>query len=122
MHLYFYLPPAVFLLLSGHIPVYYAAMLVLTWGEVFCTIADGPYVSNRVPASHRGRINSFSSVLSSAVYGVCSLAVGWLRRSGRIMACWVSFWALVTRRFRRRSTSLTTASRVTSARPATRMA
>ncbi|MBQ7144763.1 MAG: MFS transporter [Oscillospiraceae bacterium] len=80
-----------FLICMGVIPVYYAAMLVLTWGEVFCTIADGPYLTNRIPASHRGRINSFSSVLSSVCYGACSLGVGWLYdNTGRIPS-----WALL---------------------------
>lgn len=67
---------AVFLLLMGRIPMYYAAMLIFTWGEIFNTISDGPYVSSRVPASHRGRINSAASVLSSALYAVFSLVIG----------------------------------------------
>ena len=44
--------------LLGTVPMYYAAMTVFTLGEVFYTLPRSPYISNRTPASHRGRINS----------------------------------------------------------------
>ena len=68
----------VFLALLGFIPSYYAAILLFTWGEIFITTAEGPYLSTRIPASHRGRINSFSSVLGSITYSVLNLGVGQL--------------------------------------------
>ncbi len=80
-----------FLLLIGHIPIYYLAMLLFTWGEIFSTISSGPYVTRRVPASHRGRINAVTSVLGAVVHGGCALAVGGLYDNvGR-----TSSWALV---------------------------
>ncbi|MCR5041801.1 MAG: MFS transporter, partial [Clostridia bacterium] len=66
----------VFLLLLGFIPGYYIAMLVFTWGEIFSTVAEGPYVSSRVPASHRGRINGLMSVFGAAITGAVDLTVG----------------------------------------------
>ena len=33
-----------FLTFLGTIPMYYAAMLIFTWGEIINTIADGPYL------------------------------------------------------------------------------
>ena len=67
-----------FLLLLGFIPGYYLAMLVFTLGEIFDVLSSGPYVSTRVPASHRGRINGLMSVVYTAVTGVIELAVGQL--------------------------------------------
>ena len=67
---------AVFLLLLGKIPAYYAAMLLFTWGEIFATIAEEPYLSARVPATHRGRVNGFTSVLAAVLQGGIELAVG----------------------------------------------
>ena len=88
-HLLFAAGYLLFLLLIGHIPIYYLAMLLFTWGEIFCTIADGPYLSSRIPSSHRGRINGFSSVLGTVIHAVCSLAVGQLYdRLGRT-AAWI---------------------------------
>ena len=66
----------VFLLLLGVVPAYYAAMLLFTWGEIFATIAEGPYLSARVPETHRGRINGFSSVLAAVLQGGVELTVG----------------------------------------------
>ncbi|MBR1845378.1 MAG: MFS transporter, partial [Oscillospiraceae bacterium] len=66
----------VFLALLGHVPVYYLAMLLFTWGEIFATISGGPYLSSRIPASHRGRVNGFSSVLGAVISSVCDLSVG----------------------------------------------
>lgn len=68
----------VFLALLGFIPSYYAAILLFTWGEIFVTTAEGPFLSTRIPASHRGRINSFSSVLGSITYSVLNVGVGQL--------------------------------------------
>jgi len=67
-----------FLLLLGFVPGYYLAMLVFTWGEIFSTIAEGPYVSTRVPASHRGRINGVMQIAYIAVSGGVNLLVGQL--------------------------------------------
>ena len=53
-----------FLLFLGRIAFYYVAMLLFTWGEIFTTISEGPYTSTRMPASHRGRINGFNSLLN----------------------------------------------------------
>lgn len=67
---------AMFLLMLGIIPVYYAAMFMFTFGEIFATIAEGPYVTRRFPASHRGRINGMRAVIGTVISGVTQLAVG----------------------------------------------
>ena len=66
----------VFLLLLGFTPGYYLAMLIFTWGEIFDVLSSGPYLSTRVPASHRGRINGIMSVAFMTVVSVVELAVG----------------------------------------------
>ena len=81
----------IFLLLLGFIPGYYLAITVFTWGEIFSTIAEGPYVSTRIPASHRGRINGFMTVVYTAVTGGVDLAVGQLY--DRAGSAWT--WALI---------------------------
>ena len=66
----------VFLTLLGNIPAYYIAIVLFTFGEIFTTIANGPYLTARIPASHRGRINGFMTVVQSVLQGICMLAVG----------------------------------------------
>ena len=68
----------IFLLLLGFIPGYYLAMLVFTWGEIFDTLGDGPYISSRIPASHRGRINGIMGVFYTIITGAVDLTVGQL--------------------------------------------
>lgn len=81
----------IFLLLLGFIPGYYLAMLVFTWGEIFDAISSGPYVSSRIPASHRGRINGLMSVAYAAITGGVDLVVGQLYdRAGSVWA-----WGLI---------------------------
>ena len=80
-----------FLLLLGFIPGYYLAMLIFTWGEIFDVLSSGPYVSTRVPASHRGRINGFMSVVYTAVTGGLDLVIGQLY--DRAGSAWT--WALI---------------------------
>ena len=67
---------ALFITMIGHIPVYYAAIFLFTIGEIFSTVAEGPYVSRRIPASHRGRINGISAVLGTLITGATDLTVG----------------------------------------------
>ena len=77
-----------FALILGFIPGYYIAMLIFTWGEIFTTISEGPYISRRTPASHRGRLNGFMSVLSTAVMFVIDIAIGNLYDYASPTAAW----------------------------------
>ena len=79
----------VFLTFLGHIPFYYVAMLLFTWGEIFTTISEGPYTSTRIPASHRGRINGFNSVLNFVFQGASQMTVGFLYDNMGSTAAWV---------------------------------
>ena len=81
----------VFLLLLGFIPGYYLAMLIFTWGEIFDVLSSGPYVSTRIPASHRGRINGLMSVAYAAVTGGINLLIGQLY--DRAGSTWT--WAVI---------------------------
>jgi MFS family permease len=51
-------------------------MFIFTWGEIFDVLSSGPYISTRIPASHRGRINGLISVAAAAVAGVIDVTVG----------------------------------------------
>lgn len=81
----------IFLLLLGFVPGYYLAMLVFTWGEIFAVLSEGPYVSTRIPASHRGRINGLMTMVYTAVTGGIDLTVGQLY--DRAGSRWT--WALI---------------------------
>jgi len=73
----------------GHIPWYYVAIFIFTWGEIFTTIASGPYISTRVPASHRGRINGVISVVMAIFMSVSQIVTGRLFDTLGSTAAWI---------------------------------
>ena len=79
---------ALFLTLIGHVPIYYVAMVLFTWGEIFATLADGPYLTKRIPSSHRGRITGLISVCSAVIAGAIELTVGHLYKQGGHLPAW----------------------------------
>ena len=66
----------VFILLLGYIPIYYAAITLFTWGEIFNSLAEGPYESKRVPSSHRGRLASILGVAQGILLSLFDVGVG----------------------------------------------
>ena len=80
----------IFLLCLGRIPFYYVAMIVLTWGEVFSTLAESPYLTKRMPASHRGRINGLAEVLRTGITSVYQLLIGFVYKAGGSETAWVA--------------------------------
>ena len=84
-----------FLTLLGHVPAYYAAMLLFTGGAIFITIMSGPYMTNRIPASHRGRVNSVMGVAGGIVSAVCELTVGHLYEGVSPAAAWTMVLCLL---------------------------
>jgi len=85
----------VFLVSLGHIPFYYVAMTLFTFGEILACIASGPFISNRVPASHRGRVNGFNTFLHNVLYGAAMYVIGVLYDNyGNVTAWYFAFIAL----------------------------
>ncbi len=80
----------IFLLCMGRIPFYYAAMIVLTWGEVFSMLGESPYLTKRMPASHRGRINGVSAVLNTGVTSIYQLMMGYIYKNGGSEIAWIT--------------------------------
>ncbi|MBQ7171601.1 MAG: MFS transporter [Clostridia bacterium] len=84
-----------FLLGLGIIPLYYLSMTLFTWGEIFTTIADGPYLTARVPATHRGRIVGFGTVLTQIFEGAARLSLGTLYDECGNVAAWIAVFSLL---------------------------
>ncbi len=67
-----------FVLFPGIIPLYYISMMIFTWGEIFMMLAWSPYLSRRIPASHRGRINGLIAVSQAVFIAVIQMMAGQL--------------------------------------------
>ena len=46
--------------------LYFVAMVIFTLGEIVQTIGQQPYLTRRIPASHRGRLSSFYTIFAGA--------------------------------------------------------
>ena len=84
----------VFASMLGHVPWYYAAIILFTWGEIFTTVASGPYISSRVPASHRGRMNGVFSVIVAVFMSVSQLITGHLFDTLGSTSAWIFTYAI----------------------------
>lgn len=59
-----------------HMPLCYIGVIVFTLGEILLSLGDQPYITRRVPASHRGRMSSVRSVSQMLIEGVFLFAAG----------------------------------------------
>lgn len=87
---------AAFIFIQGSRALYYPAILVFTLGEVFMTLGRQPYLTRRVPASHRGRVASLNSVCTMLLQGVALYNVGPLVDSAPVVGLWVALSAAGT--------------------------
>lgn len=79
----------VFLLGLGHIPSYYLAIFLFTIGEIVATIMSDPYLMERMPASHRGRISSVMGMLQSFIVGAMMYLSGLIFDRQGSTAAWL---------------------------------
>lgn len=66
----------IFIFFAGHIPFYYAAMIVMTWGEISNVLAENPYLTRRIPASHRGRVHGLMEIFRTGITSAFQLLIG----------------------------------------------
>jgi MFS family permease len=86
----------IFIKFMGQIPVYFLAMILFTWGEIFTVISEGPYTSTRIPASHRGRISGVSTVLAFVIQSASRLVTGILYDNYGSRAAWILTLGMLT--------------------------
>lgn len=78
-----------FILFSGHIPFYYAAMVVLTWGEISYMLAESPYMTRRIPSSHRGRIHGLMEIIRIGFMSLYQLLIGFIYKNHTPTFTWI---------------------------------
>ncbi len=54
----------------------YVSIIVFTAGEIVNTIASSPFLSRRIPASHRGRIISVMGIVCGGVGAILRMVIG----------------------------------------------
>ncbi|MFV0550598.1 MAG: MFS transporter [Anaerorhabdus sp.] len=69
---------AMYIFIQGMIPLYFVSIIIFTLGEIFNTLGKSPYLTRRIPASHRGRIGSLSMLFASVFQAFMQKGVGFL--------------------------------------------
>ena len=78
----------IFLVFAGHISFYYVAMIVMTWGEVSNMLAESPYLTRRMPASHRGRVHGLMEVTRIGVMSGYQMLIGVIYKNSTPTFTW----------------------------------
>lgn len=78
----------IFITFLGHIPFYYAGMVVLTLGEISEMLAESPYLTRRVPSSHRGRVHGLKEITRTAVMSIYQLFIGVIYKNHTPAVAW----------------------------------
>lgn len=69
---------AIFALLIKIPVMCYVAITIFTFGEILITITSSPFITRRIPSSHRGRIISVSSVYDNLFSSGVELVIGFI--------------------------------------------
>lgn len=78
-----------FLLANGRIPLYYLSIVIFTLGEILVTLGQQPYLTRRIPDSHRGRISSVNTVVSMIFQGMCLSTAGYVADRSSLGVIWM---------------------------------
>ena len=79
---------AIFMFSGGRISFYYLSMIIFTIGEILVTLGNKPYITKRVPSSHRGRMSSVAAVSSMIFQGIGLYLAGFLADRFPLFAIW----------------------------------
>ena len=53
-------------------------MFIFTIGEIVNMLGSSPFMSRRVPSSHRGRIHSYANITRFVGAGIGRVIIGWI--------------------------------------------
>jgi len=85
---------AVFLAFAKIPAMCYVAIVIFTWGEIFGAISLSPFITRRIPASHRGRITSIRQVVCSLSASLVQLGTGYVYDNLGSRAAWLCILGL----------------------------
>lgn len=65
-----------FFFYQNKLPPYIISMIVFTLGEILEALGNKPYISKRIPSSHRGRFIAINNILTTATSSVGNTVIG----------------------------------------------
>ncbi|MEF9967967.1 MAG: MFS transporter, partial [Longicatena sp.] len=80
---------AMYIFVQGLIPMYFVSIIIFTLGEIASTLGKQPYLTRRIPSSHRGRIASISYIVASLFQAFMQKGVGFLADHYTMSQVWI---------------------------------
>ena len=78
-----------YVFIQGLLPMCFVAMAIFTIGEIFSTLGEKPYMTERIPNTHRGRVSSVRLVVCEAMQIVGQVGIGFLIDTIEITHVWM---------------------------------
>lgn len=72
----------------GRVTMYYVGMYIFTLGEIMQVLGRAPYMANRIPASHRGRMSGITNLVGGSAPVLAPLLLGGIYDNRGSMSAW----------------------------------
>lgn len=67
---------SLYIFIQGNIPMYFVSIVIFTLGEDINSLGNQPYLTKRIPSSHRARIFSLKRILAAILVAVSQKGMG----------------------------------------------
>ena len=80
---------SMYIFIQGMLPLYYVSMVLFTMGEILSTLGCYPYITRRIPSTHRGRISSVLNIFQGGAGYFSQWYVGGLLETSTMRNVWI---------------------------------
>lgn len=80
---------SMYIFIQGKVPFYFVSVIIFTIGEDINALGQQPYLTKRIPASHRGRIFSLQRTASAIFVAIAQKGIGVLIDNHSMNYMWI---------------------------------
>lgn len=80
---------SMYIFIQGMLPFYYVSMVIFTLGEILSTLGCYPYITRRIPSTHRGRISSVLNIFQGGASYFSQWYIGRLLETYTMRKAWI---------------------------------
>lgn len=78
-----------YIFIQGIMPLYYVSIVIFTLGEIYNTLGSHPYMTRRIPATHRGRIVGVRNIFVNLSVAIVQNGIGFLIDRHSMIFMWI---------------------------------
>lgn len=80
---------AMYIFIQDMLWLSFLSMVIFTLGEISNAIGSSPYITRRIPASHRGRISAIGTVFGTGFQSVTQMGIAYLIDTQTLSFVWI---------------------------------